>query len=73
LVQVQDFGEGIPREQLGQIWDRYFTARQRRSKGTSGLGLSIAKEVLLKHNADFGVESEVGEGTCFWFSMKTVS
>ena len=73
LLQVQDFGEGIPREQLGQIWDRYFTARQRRSKGTSGLGLSIAKEILLKHNADFGVESEVGEGTCFWFSMKTVS
>lgn len=70
LVQVQDFGDGIPKEQLSQIWDRYFTARQRRSQGTSGLGLSIAKEILEKHNADFGVESEVGEGTCFWFVMK---
>ena len=72
LVQVQDFGEGIPREQLGQIWDRYFTARQRRSKGTSGLGLSIAKEILLKHNADFGVESEVGKGSAFWFRIKSL-
>ncbi len=72
LVQVQDFGEGIPKEQLGQIWDRYFTARQRRSKGTSGLGLSIAKEILLKHNADFGVESEVGKGSAFWFRIKSL-
>ncbi len=55
---VTDFGNGIPEEDLPYIWDRYYTARNRKNKAiVSGLGLSIAKEILTAHQAEFGVES----------------
>ena len=68
-VRVQDFGQGIPPEEVDKIWNRYFTARQRRSRGKSGLGLAIVKEILVAHNAKFGVESQLGSGTVFWFTL----
>lgn len=69
-AEVRDWGEGIPQEELPHVWERYFTARQRRrnQKG-SGLGLAISKEILLAHHAQFGVESARGEGSNFWFEL----
>ncbi|MDY3920496.1 MAG: HAMP domain-containing sensor histidine kinase, partial [Candidatus Limivivens sp.] len=70
-VEVRDFGEGIPRNDLPYIWERYFTLKQRKrnAKG-SGLGLAISREILLAHGAGFGVESEEGEGSVFWFELE---
>ena len=65
---VTDTGKGIPPEEIGTVWDRYYTAgetHKRPIKGT-GLGLSIVKTILLKHGFDFGVESEVGKGSAFY-------
>ncbi|MGN1004517.1 MAG: ATP-binding protein [Oscillospiraceae bacterium] len=69
-TEVRDWGDGIPQEELPYVWERYFTARQRRrnQKG-SGLGLAISKEILLAHHARFGVESARGEGSNFWFEL----
>lgn len=68
---VKDFGEGIPEAELPYIWEKYYTARNRKNKDiVSGLGLSIAKEILTAHKAQFGVICE--EGSEFWFEM-TVS
>ncbi|MGM9608100.1 MAG: sensor histidine kinase [Oscillospiraceae bacterium] len=69
-AEVRDWGAGIPREELPYVWERYFTAKQRRrnQKG-SGLGLAISKEILLAHHARFGVESGEGEGSVFWFEL----
>ena len=70
-AEVQDNGQGIPEEELPYIWDRYFTAKERRqSGGRSGLGLAITKEILKRQHADFGVESACGKGSRFWFEME---
>lgn len=70
-IEVRDYGEGIPNDELPDIWDRYFMSKQRKHKGGgTGLGLSIAKEILLMHKAKFGVESEPGQGSMFWFELE---
>ena len=67
--EVTDYGEGIADEELPYVWDRYYTARSRKNKAiVSGLGLSIAKEILTAHRAKFGVDNN---GCCtFWFELK---
>lgn len=70
-VAVADDGEGIPKEQIKQIWDRYYrvdAVHKRAVKGT-GLGLSIVKSVLEAHNARYGVDSALGVGSVFWFEL----
>ena len=71
-VLVEDFGEGIVPEQLPYIWDRYYKGQKyhRRNISGSGIGLSIAKEILLSHKAKFGVESTIGKGSTFWFELE---
>ncbi|MBR0482064.1 MAG: HAMP domain-containing histidine kinase [Firmicutes bacterium] len=71
---VKDRGVGIPEDQLAMIWTRYERASQRgsRTKEGSGLGLSICSEILKRSGAEYGVESKLGEGSCFWFEMKAV-
>ncbi len=74
LVEVTDHGSGIPEEKLRDIWDRYYkvnsSVTHKRSLVGTGLGLSIVKSILVRHNADFGVRSTVGEGSTFYFSLK---
>lgn len=66
-VRVIDSGSGIAAEQLPYIWDRFYKASAE-SKGT-GLGLAIAKRILEAHGSSFGVESEPGKGSSFWFTL----
>ncbi len=72
--EVADKGVGISAEQLPYIWDRYYKVNRsenykRTVKGT-GLGLSIVKSVFECHGFRYGVESEEGKGTTFWFECK---
>lgn len=71
-VEVADRGEGIPEEELENIWQRYYraTGNHRRSVSGSGLGLSIVRENLELHGARYGVESTLGEGSTFWFELR---
>lgn len=71
-ISVIDTGEGIKEEDLPFIWDRYFKVDKVHKRATigTGLGLSIVKNILLLHGSRFGVASEVGEGSCFWFELK---
>ena len=74
-VEVIDNGVGISKEDLEHIWDRYYKASDsftRQVQG-SGLGLSIVKNILIKHSSDFGVESELGNGSNFWFDLERIS
>ncbi len=70
-VAVADDGEGIPKERIEQIWDRYYRvdAVHKRAVMGTGLGLSIVKSVLEAHNARYGVESALGVGSVFWFEL----
>ncbi len=66
--EVTDYGKGIADADLPYIWDRYYTARNRKNKAAvSGLGLSIAKEILTAHRARFGVDNK--SGCTFWFEL----
>ena len=60
-VSIQDQGVGIPRDHLNNIFDPYFTTKQ---KG-SGLGLTIAYSIIDKHNGRLTVESDLGVGSVF--------
>lgn len=70
-IEVIDTGNGIPEEELANIWDRYYRSKTHiRSQVGTGLGLSIVKSILIAHNADFGIESTIGVGSDFWFELK---
>ena len=73
-VSVADHGPGIAQEDLEHIWERYYRSSSNtvRTKEGSGLGLSIVKEILTLHKADFGVDSTLGEGSVFWFEVELV-
>ncbi len=71
---VTDHGAGIAPEDLDHIWERYYRSSSnmvRAAEGT-GLGLSIVKEILTLHKSSFGVDSTVGQGSCFWFEMDII-
>ncbi len=73
-ISVTDTGEGIDKEKLPLIWDRYYKASDFHKRGIAGtgLGLSIVKNALILHNAPFGVSSKKGEGSTFWFELQVV-
>lgn len=69
-VKVIDQGPGIPEEDVTKIFDRFYQVRNtaKSSKGT-GLGLYIAKMIVEAHGGQVGVESEVGKGSTFFFTV----
>lgn len=69
-VEVADHGAGIAKEDLPYIFDRYYRSRSDAGKVGTGLGLSITKAILQSHGFRFGVNSTLGEGSCFWFEAK---
>lgn len=67
-IEVIDKGKGISKELLPLIFDRYYRdEKYKREVVGTGLGLSICKEILKKHDFAFGVQSEEGKGSTFWF------
>jgi signal transduction histidine kinase len=66
-ITVRDTGHGIPPETLRKIFDPYFTTKTADSQGQggTGLGLSLAREVIEAHHGRIRVESTVGQGTAF--------
>ena len=70
-IEVIDSGEGIAPEELNNVWERYYKVDKNHKRAVmgTGLGLSIVKNILKLHNLQFGVVSEVGKGTCFWFEI----
>ncbi|MBQ6152484.1 MAG: two-component sensor histidine kinase [Ruminococcus sp.] len=73
-IDVIDHGEGIAADQLPYIWDRYYRVEEehKTAKIGSGLGLSIVKNILKAHDAEYGVESEPKKGSDFYFIMDMI-
>lgn len=71
-VEIQDTGKGIDQKELNYIWDKYYKNEKnhQRNKIGTGIGLSIVKGILEQHNFDYGVDSEKGKGTTFYFKFK---
>ena len=66
-VEVRDTGVGIPEEDLGQLFERFYRVDKDRSRATggSGLGLAISRQIIEMHGGEISVESEVGKGSTF--------
>lgn len=71
-IEVTDSGEGIEPEVLPYVWDRYYKVDKTHKRAVmgTGLGLSIVKNILELHSARYGVDSEPGKGSTFWFELK---
>ena len=70
LIAVSDTGPGIPRDELQSIFEAYRTIeRQGQGKSGTGLGLYITKGIVQRHGGHIWVESELGVGTTFFFTL----
>lgn len=67
-VSVRDTGSGIPESEVDLVFDRFWRAERTGGKGI-GLGLAIAKGIVKAHGGRIGVESAVGSGSTFHFSL----
>lgn len=69
--EVTDHGEGIAPDEIAHVWEKYYKSSTHHVRPTegSGLGLSIVKEILILHKADFAVKSKLGKGSTFWFEL----
>lgn len=65
-IRIEDTGVGIPEDDLGQIFARYYTTK----KTGTGLGLAIVERIILVHDGRISVKSQVGKGTVFMVDLR---
>ncbi len=73
-IFVRDDGPGIPAESLDRVFERFYRVDKARSRdqGGTGLGLSIVKHIVQAHGGEVRVESELGKGATFFFTVPAV-
>jgi PAS domain S-box-containing protein len=69
-ISVIDFGNGIPKDKIPFLFNSYYQVEQvEKNIQGLGLGLYISAEIIKKHNGEIGVNSEIGKGSTFWFTL----
>ena len=74
VVEIKDTGNGIKKEDIKYIWNKYYhnEKKHKRNAYGTGLGLSIVKNILESHNYKYGVKSEKNKGTTFYFEISKI-
>jgi len=73
VLSITDNGQGIPKTDLEKIFDRFFQSKHTQNKsGSSGIGLALCKEIAQLMQSSVRVESEIGQGSTFYFEMPYV-
>ena len=75
IIKVTDNGEGIKKEHISRLFERFYRVDQSRSReqGGSGLGLSIVKHIVEAHNENILLKSTFGKGSEFSFTLEKAS
>ena len=68
LIEIRDTGMGIPEDKLQMIFDEFYQVEGGKHGGT-GLGLAIAKRLVEEHGGNIWVESQLGKGSTFYFTL----
>ena len=68
-VARRDYGVGIKKEKQAFIFEKFYTSKMRQNEKGTGLGLMIAKQIVLRHQGEIRVESEEKKGTCFYITF----
>jgi signal transduction histidine kinase len=68
LIEIRDTGMGIPEDKLQAIFDEFYQVEGGKHGGT-GLGLAIAKRLVEEHGGNIWVESQLGKGSTFYFTL----
>ena len=68
-VAIRDYGVGIKKEKQAFIFEKFYTSKMRQNEKGTGLGLMIAKQIVLRHQGGIRVESEEKKGTCFYITF----
>jgi signal transduction histidine kinase len=71
-LQVSDQGRGIPPEYKDSIFEPFKQVKGTKQAGSTGLGLTISKNIVEQHGGTIGVDSEVGLGSTFWIRLPLV-
>lgn len=71
VTQIIDQGQGIPEGEISKLFHPFQTTsvKATANESSTGLGLAIIKKIVEAHHGNIGVESEVGKGSTFWFSI----
>ena len=70
-IEVADNGIGIPDEMRNDIFVMFRRLHSRRQYTGSGIGLAVCKRIVERHGGRIGVESKLGQGSTFWFTLET--
>jgi two-component system CheB/CheR fusion protein len=69
-ISITDFGIGIPKDKIPFLFDRFYRVDDTSQKYSGlGLGLYISAEIVRRHNGNICIESTLGEGSTFWFTI----
>ncbi len=72
VFRVEDTGKGIPEEDINNLFERFYRAPGQEEKSGVGLGLAIVKEIVRAHGGNVSVESQIGKGSVFGFTLPMV-
>jgi two-component system sensor histidine kinase KdpD len=73
IIKVRDHGPGISEEEQNNIFEKFYRGKNERHLKGTGMGLSIAREIVRAHGEEIGVASEAGQGSEFFFSLPVAS